>query len=92
MQLTYNFRNAFGDGCLETEEAGLTILGRSAIRIMNAIGIAIDLSHVGQRTMLDAIEASTQPVLVTHANARALRSSNATRPTTPSRQWPKRAA
>ena len=72
MQLTYNFRNAFGDGCLEREEAGLTILGRDAIRIMNEIGIAIDLSHVGQRTMLDAIEASSQPVLITHANARAL--------------------
>ena len=72
MQLTYNFRNAFGDGCLETEEAGLTILGRDAVRIMNELGIAIDLSHVGQRTMLGAIEASSQPVLVTHANARAL--------------------
>ena len=39
---------------------------------MNELGIAIDLSHVGQRTMLGAIEASSQPVLVTHANARAL--------------------
>jgi len=71
-QLTYNFRNAFGDGCLEPEQAGLTLLGRDAIRIMNQIGIAIDLSHVGQRTMLDAIEVSSQPVLVTHANAWAL--------------------
>jgi membrane dipeptidase len=72
MQLTYNFRNALGDGCLEPEEAGLTLLGRDAVRIMNEIGIAIDLSHVGQRTMLGAIEASAQPVLITHANARAL--------------------
>jgi membrane dipeptidase len=39
---------------------------------MNEIGIAIDLSHVGQRTMIGAIEASSQPVIVTHANARAL--------------------
>jgi membrane dipeptidase len=72
MQLTYNFRNALGDGCLEPEEAGLTLLGKQAVRIMNEIGIAIDLSHVGQRTMFGAIEHSTQPVLVTHANARAL--------------------
>jgi membrane dipeptidase len=72
MQLTYNFRNAFGDGCLEPEEAGLTLLGRNAIKIMNQIGIAIDLSHVGQRSMLGAIEVSSQPVLVTHANARTL--------------------
>lgn len=72
MQLTYNFRNALGDGCLEPEEAGLTLLGRDAVRIKNELGIAIDLSHVGQRTMLDTIEASEQPVLITHANARAL--------------------
>ncbi len=72
MQLTYNFRNALGDGCLEPEEAGLTLLGHEAVRIMNELGIAIDLSHVGQRTMTEAIEASEQPVLITHANARAL--------------------
>ena len=72
MQLTYNFRNALGDGCLEPEEAGLTLLGRDAVRIMNQLGIAIDLSHVGERTMRDAIEASEQPVLITHANARAI--------------------
>jgi membrane dipeptidase len=72
MQLTYNFRNALGDGCLEPEEAGLTLLGRDAIKIKNKLGIAIDLSHVGQQTMKDAIEASQQPVLITHANARAL--------------------
>ncbi len=72
MQLTYNFRNALGDGCLEPEEAGLTLLGRQCVRIMNEMGIAIDLSHVGQRTMWGAIETSSQPVLITHANARAL--------------------
>lgn len=72
MQPTYNFRNALGDGCLEPEEAGLTLLGREAIRIMNEIGIAIDLSHVGDRTMRDTIECSEQPVLITHANARTL--------------------
>ncbi|HUS98325.1 MAG TPA: membrane dipeptidase [Hyphomicrobiaceae bacterium] len=72
MQITYNFRNAFGDGCLEPEEAGLTLLGRDAVRIMNETGIAIDLSHVGQKTMHDVIALSSQPVLITHANARAL--------------------
>ncbi|MEM6499270.1 MAG: membrane dipeptidase [Pseudomonadota bacterium] len=72
MQLTYNYRNAFGDGCLEPEEAGLTLLGRDAVHIMNELGIAIDLSHVGQRTMFEVIEHSEHPVLITHANARAL--------------------
>ncbi len=72
MQLTYNYRNMLGDGCLEPEGAGLTTLGYDAVRIMNELGIAIDLSHVGDRTAFDAIEASSQPVLMTHANARAI--------------------
>jgi membrane dipeptidase len=72
MQITYNYRNFLGDGCLETEDAGLSVMGRDAVRLMNELGIAIDLSHVGDRTSLDAIEISTKPVLATHADARAL--------------------
>ncbi len=72
MQITYNYRNFLGDGCLETEDAGLSVLGRDAVRLMNALGIAIDLSHVGERTSFDAIEISSKPVLATHADARAL--------------------
>lgn len=72
MQLTYNYRNFLGDGCLEPEGAGLTTLGRDAVKLMNEIGIAIDLSHVGYRTSMDAIRVSTKPVLLTHANASAI--------------------
>jgi membrane dipeptidase len=72
MQITYNYRNFLGDGCLETEDAGLSVLGRDAVRLMNQLGIAIDLSHVGDRTALDAVELSSKPVLATHADARAL--------------------
>jgi membrane dipeptidase len=39
---------------------------------MNSIGMAIDVSHCGQRTSLDAISSSKKPVLITHANCRAL--------------------
>lgn len=72
MQLTYNYRNFLGDGCLEPEGAGLSSLGRDLVRLMNGLGIAIDLSHVGYRTAMDAIELSEAPVLVTHANPQAV--------------------
>ena len=72
MQITYNYRNFLGDGCLETEASGLSVLGRDAVRLMNELGIAIDLSHVSERTSFDVIELSEKPVLATHANARAL--------------------
>jgi membrane dipeptidase len=39
---------------------------------MNALGMAVDVSHCGDRTTLDAVAASRKPVLVTHSNCRAL--------------------
>ena len=72
MQPTYNYRNFLGDGCLEDEGAGLSSFGRDAIKLMNQLGIAIDLSHVGYRTAMDVIALSEQPVLVTHANPSAI--------------------
>lgn len=72
LQLTYNERNLYGDGVAEPANAGLSILGRQAIEEMNRLGMVIDLSHCGDRTTLESIEASAHPVLITHANARAM--------------------
>jgi membrane dipeptidase len=44
---------------------------------MNFLGMAIDVSHCGDRTTLDAIETSSAPVLITHSNCRSLVSGNA---------------
>jgi membrane dipeptidase len=72
MQLTYNDRNLFGDGCLEPGNAGLSRLGREAVARMNSAGVAVDLSHSGDRTTAEAIAASDRPVLVTHTGCRAV--------------------
>src|SRR5450631_2024440 len=72
MQLTYNNRSAFGDGCLEPGNAGLSKAGHAAVRKMNEIGVAIDLSHSGYRTTSEAIEASATPVLITHSGCAAV--------------------
>ena len=72
MQLTYNRRNYLGDGCLEPEDGGLSDLGIAAVGVMNQLGVAVDLSHVGRRATLKAAEVSTKPVLITHANAEAV--------------------
>ena len=71
-QLTYNERCALGCGCLELPDTGLSQLGRICIREMNYVGICVDLAHAGDRTMLDAIECSRMPIIVSHGNARAL--------------------
>lgn len=70
--IAYSEANALGSGLRETHDGGLTEFGRLAVRRMNRLGIAIDVSHSGDRTSLDTIERSERPVFVTHAGARAL--------------------
>ena len=70
IQVTYHERNLLGDGCYERVSGGLTHFGADAVAEMNRLGILIDLSHVGERTTLDVIDASGKPVSVTHANAK----------------------
>lgn len=65
-QLTYNFRNLVGDGCLERTNAGLSDFGLEVVDRMNRLGVMIDLSHCGPQTTLDGIEHSDRPVAMTH--------------------------
>ncbi len=67
-QLTYNIQNLVGGACYEPEDSGLTRFGRTIVSEMNRVGMLIDLSHVGNRTSLDAVEASIAPVAITHSN------------------------
>lgn len=74
VQLTYNRRNLMGDGCLEPGNAGLSKLGRAMVEKMNERGVLPDLSHCGQRTTREGIEASKKPVAITHSGCVALAS------------------
>jgi len=72
MQLTYNNRSIFGDGCLEPGNAGLSKAGVAAVKKMNDLGVAVDLSHSGYRTTSDGIAESVKPVLITHSGCAAV--------------------
>ncbi|MGA7291952.1 MAG: membrane dipeptidase [Terriglobales bacterium] len=72
MQLTYNNRSIFGDGCLEPGNAGLSKAGIAAVKKMNALGVAVDLSHSGYRTTSDGIAESSKPVLISHSGCGAV--------------------
>jgi len=71
-QLTYNARNLIGNGSTERRDEGVSDFGVSIIERMNKVGMAVDVSHCGDRTTLDAFEISKKPVLITHSNCRAL--------------------
>ena len=71
-QLTYNSRNFIGSGSTERNDGGISDFGALIINQMNLVGMAVDVSHCGDQTTLDAFEISEMPVLITHSNCRAL--------------------
>jgi membrane dipeptidase len=71
IQLTYHFRNICGDGCKEPCDCGLSPFGKELIAAMNDVGMVVDVAHVGERTALEAIEASRHPVIASHSNVYA---------------------
>lgn len=71
-QLTYNSQTRIGAGSTDRVDGGISDFGVLIVERMNEVGMAVDVSHCGDRTTLDAFEISTAPVLITHSNARAL--------------------
>lgn len=72
MGIAYSEANTLGSGLKERGDGGLTFFGERAVKRMNQLGIAIDISHSGDRTCVDVIKASTKPVFITHAGARTV--------------------
>jgi membrane dipeptidase len=72
IQLAYNRRNPFCDGCEEPRDAGLSILGRKLVAELNRLGVLIDVSHTGWKSSLDAVDVSDAPCIASHSNAHAV--------------------
>lgn len=72
MQLTYQRRNLLGDGSSEPADAGLSMFGRQVVEACNELGILVDVSHCGHQTSLDAVEASSAPIVISHANLQSI--------------------
>jgi membrane dipeptidase len=71
MLIAYNRNNRAGGGCMD-DDRGLTGFGRQTIAEMNRAGMVVCCSHSGARSVMDAIEASKDPVIFSHSNPRAL--------------------
>jgi membrane dipeptidase len=71
MQLTYNNQSLLATGCYEQVDSGITRMGRQVIKEMNRVGLVVDMSHSGEVSTLQAIEHSTRPIAITHANPHA---------------------
>jgi len=73
MTLTHNNTNDWADSSRDKPlHNGLTDFGKEVVREMNRLGMLIDVSHVSDKTMSDALDVSTAPVIASHSSARAL--------------------
>ncbi|MEP4198717.1 MAG: membrane dipeptidase [Aliishimia sp.] len=68
MQLTYNNQSLLATGCYEDDDTGLTRMGKQVVAEMNRVGMVVDMSHSAERSTLEAIDASSRPIAITHAN------------------------
>jgi membrane dipeptidase len=68
MQLTYNNQSLLGTGCYESRDSGITRMGKEVIEEMNRVGLVVDMSHSAEQSTLEAIEISSRPIVVSHAN------------------------
>ncbi|HSK64508.1 MAG TPA: dipeptidase [Pyrinomonadaceae bacterium] len=73
MTLTWNNTNNWADaGRGEKKHGGLSDFGREVVREMNRLGMLVDVSHVSDETMSDALDVSKAPIIASHSSARAL--------------------
>ena len=72
IQLTYNGRNAVGDGATVPDDRGLSRFGAEVVERLQAEGVLLDLSHSSERTCLDALSLAQRPVAITHSACRAV--------------------
>jgi len=73
MTLTWNNTNNWADaGRGEKKHNGLSDFGKDVVREMNRLGMLVDISHVSDKTMSDALDISKAPIIASHSSARAL--------------------
>lgn len=72
MGINYSESNMLGSGLKEHLDGGLTDFGYDALVRMNKLGLLVDVSHTSDQTALEVIELSKDPIIISHAGARAL--------------------
>ncbi|BDI61859.1 dipeptidase [Qipengyuania nanhaisediminis] len=73
MTLTHGRNTPWADSATDDpEHGGLTEFGRDVVREMNRIGMLVDLSHVSEEAMHDALDVARAPVIFSHSGVRAV--------------------
>jgi len=72
LTLTWNLRNAIGDGTFERTKGGLTNFGVEVLGKAEELGILIDVSHLNEQGFWDVIETTAFPIIASHSNVYSL--------------------
>ena len=72
MTLTHNVATNWADAHRDERHGGLTDFGKEVVREMNRLGMFIDISHVSVKTMNDALDVTTAPIIASHSSARGV--------------------
>jgi membrane dipeptidase len=73
MTITHFRNTAWADSATDAPaHNGLTDFGKDVVREMQRLGMLVDLSHVSEKTMLDALDVARAPVMFSHSGARAI--------------------
>ena len=70
--LAYNWRTCSADGCYSGSSGGLANDGKILVKAMEKYGVTVDLSHVGERSTMEAMDVCTKPPIFSHSNPLAL--------------------
>ncbi len=75
LTITWNNSTAWAVSAQDSRSTtvGLSEFGRTVIRTLDSLGVMIDVSHTGIRTIEDILSITTNPIIATHSGARALR-------------------
>lgn len=73
LTLTHARTIAWADSATDNpQHEGLTPFGEAVVHELNRLGMLVDLSHVSEGTMLDALRVTKAPVIFSHSSARAI--------------------
>ncbi|MDO4564534.1 MAG: dipeptidase [Clostridia bacterium] len=73
LTFTWNENNELAGAANARQSRGLTGLGKEMLAEMNRLGIALDVSHLSDAGIRDALKLSSRPIYASHSNARAIK-------------------